>query len=64
MTKKDYIRIARAIREVVDRTDEYNGDVETEYYVIERIIDSLSRELSEDNPLFDDKKFRIASLGK
>ena len=52
MTHRDYVRIARAIKRVADRTD---NDTE-----IKQVVAELAHELHFDNPRFDRQRFADA----
>ena len=63
MTKKDYELIAKAIRRV---KDEILGNIGCNDLddVVEATVDSLIYSLIQDNPRFDEDKFRVACLGE
>jgi len=63
MTKKDYELIAKAIRRV---KDEILGNIGCNDLddVVEAAVDSLIYSLIQDNPRFDEDKFRVACLGE
>jgi hypothetical protein len=61
MTKKDYIKLAQAIKlETVNLCDIYRDDINRFYLPKEPLIDLLCDILQEDNPAFDRKKFIVA----
>lgn len=62
MTRKDYIRLARAIRNTNAHNLEGNRS-EDFARAINLVIENIERELYEDNPRFQRDKFRSAIFG-
>lgn len=54
MTKKDYIIIAKAIRPIYQNTEQ------PFLYVIDKIVNNIAHECMQDNPRFDEIRFREA----
>lgn len=61
MTRKDYIRIARAIAHTYHTTDA-RPDADARADEIGRVADAIARELAADNGRFDYGRFMAAAL--